>query len=232
LRSFIELDAESAMDDAAGPVGTRRARALLESDRRAANEARPCPEQTLLQTTDYTVPLLLRLKRSFREDDRVRVGSLIASASIVLVLLGSLVGALGTARASQDGARARTLATRDATHARSATPAVSYQPFAVRTLEAPPHEPEVVRDRLQRARHALRIPGKESAAKARSLLEDLLREKPRSGRAYAALAEACLRLRDASCARDAATKAVARQPRRVKYRALAARIDRMFAQGE
>jgi cytochrome c-type biogenesis protein CcmH/NrfG len=210
-------------------VGTRRVRALLDTDRRAANEARPFLEQTTLQTTDYTVPLRVRLKRSFREDARVRFGSAIASAGIVLVLVGGLVSALGTAQASQAGGDARTLATRDTTRARSATLAVSYQPLASTHETTPPALP-VVRDRLQHARRALRAPGVEGAEKARALLEDLLRVRPKSGRAYAALAEACLRLEDAACAHNAVTKAVARQPRRVKYRALAVRINRTFAE--
>ncbi|HEX6244365.1 MAG TPA: tetratricopeptide repeat protein, partial [Polyangiales bacterium] len=77
----------------------------------------------------------------------------------------------------------------------------------------------------------LRVGDAEAAAKARSLLEELVRDRPKNGRAYASLAEACLRLSDARCARDAVTKAVARQPRRAKYRALAGRIERTFASG-
>ena len=186
----------------------------------------------MLHTTDYTVPLKVRLKRSFREDDRVRIGSLIASAGLVLALVRTVVSALGTARASQHEERVATVAVPETMRARSTTLPISYEPPAVPVREAPAAALGAGRDRLQHARRLLRAGGAEASERARGLLEELLRARPKNGRAYAALAEACLRLADSSCARTAASKAVARQPRRAKYRALAQHIERTFASGQ
>jgi hypothetical protein len=218
------------MHTAAGSarVGTRRVRALLDGDRRAANEVRPEIEAARLDTAEYWVPLRVRLKRRLREDDRVRLGSLVLTASVSMVLLGSLVSALATARASHVEQRPRLLATDEMLHARGPAALVSYQPAAAKGREAHLPERPIVRDRLQQARRVLRSSGAEGAGRARTLLEGLVRDRPRNGRAYATLAEACLRLSDERCARDAVTKALARQPRRAKYRALAGHIQRTF----
>jgi hypothetical protein len=208
-------------------MASQRLRGLLDSDRSDANEARAHPAQPPLQTTDSKASLRLRMKRRFRDDPRVRIGSVLASASLVLAMLVGAIDALASARAVETAVSVPTLTSHDIAFVRSMTPLVSHQPSAVAVREAPAR-PYAVGDRLQRARRVLRRADAEGAAQARVLLEDLLRAKPRNGRAYAALAEACLRLEDAGCARTAATKAVARQPRRVSYRALAARIDRAF----
>jgi hypothetical protein len=232
LRLFSGLAPESAMHTAfeSAGVGTRRVRALVTSDRHSAHEQRSSAEPVVLQTTEYKVPLKLRLKRSFREDDRVRIGSLIASAGLVIALVGTVVSALGTARASQDQERGSIVVALETTRVRSTLLPISYEPPAMALDEVPASAPG--RDRLQRARQLLRASGAEGTAQARRLLEELLRARPKHGRAYAALAEACLRLADSSCARAAVSKAVARQPRRAKYKALAERIERAFAPGQ
>jgi hypothetical protein len=230
------------MQTAAGSarVGTRRVRALLDSDRRSANEVRPDAEEVRLHTAEYRVPLRVYLKHRFREDERVRIGSLVLSAGIVMVLLGGLVSALGTARASHHEDSALLLGRGETMHVRSRgslargtarfdAVLVSYQPLAAGVQEAPAPEQRGVRDRLRHARRVLRLSGAEGAIRARTLLEDLVRDRPKDGRAYATLAEACLQLSDARCARDAVTQALAWQPRRAKYRALAGRIERAFA---
>jgi hypothetical protein len=210
-------------------VGTRRVRALLDSDRRAANEVRPEFEEIRLRTAPYVVPLRLRLKRSFREDERVRVGSLILGASLLVVLLSSLMTSLGTARASHDAARPPQLAMPETTLVRSSMLALSHQPRALAAAEQAAAL-QGVRDRLQHARRVLAMQDEEAAGRARDLLEQLVRDRPEDGRVYATLAEACLRLADAHCAREAVANAMARQPRRAKYRALAASIERTFAE--
>jgi cytochrome c-type biogenesis protein CcmH/NrfG len=217
------------MQTAAGSacIGSQRLRGLLESDRLAADEVRPRSAQTPLATTDYAVPLRLRMKRRLREDARVRIGSLLASVGLVLVVLVGAID-LTSARAGQAGATIPAPTSHEPRHLRGTALVISHQPLAAPALHVPPRE-HAVGDRLQRARRALRRSDAEGAARARVLLEDLLRAKPKHGRAYAALAEACLRLEDAGCARTAVTRAVARQPRRVKYRALAARIDDAFS---
>lgn len=220
------------MQTAAGSawVGTERLRGLLESDRLLAEEVRARAAQTPLQTTDHKVSLRLRMKRRFRENPRVYSGSLIASASLLLVLLVAVVDPLAGAKTDQTAARIVAQTSHELPRLRSTGPLVSHQPRVAPALHAPLRT-HATGDRLLRARRVLRrTAGPEGAAQARVMLEDLLRAKPKNGRAYAALAEACLRLEDAACARTAATKAVARQPRRVSYRALAARVDRTFDQ--
>lgn len=212
-------------------IGTQRLRGLLESDRLAADEARPRPEHRPLQTTAYKVALRRRIRQRFREDPRIRIGSVMASAGLVLAVVMSVTDPFGGVRATQTGASVALVMGHETLSVRSTAPVVSHQPLATPAPLAPPRE-HARRDRLQHARRVLRRAGAEGAAQARVLLEDLLRAKPKNGRAYAALAEACLRLQDAGCARTAVTKAVARQPRRVRYKALAARIDRTFAQAD
>jgi hypothetical protein len=162
----------------------------------------------------------------------VRLGSLVLSVGVSLALLGSLMSTLTPARASHDEQAVLLASTGDVPRGQGLLPVVSYQPAAALAVEDDAAAAPRVRDRLQRARRVLRISGADGAAAARTLLEQLVHDRPRDGRAYAALAEACLQLADASCAREAVTKAVARQPRRAKYRALAGRIERAFAPDE
>jgi cytochrome c-type biogenesis protein CcmH/NrfG len=82
---------------------------------------------------------------------------------------------------------------------------------------------------LQRADLWLRVQTPRGDAEARQLLEPTLAELPKSAHGHAALAEACLRLDDAECARDAIQKAIQVRPRRAKYRALEAKISDTFA---
>ncbi|HEX6241852.1 MAG TPA: hypothetical protein VFZ61_13180, partial [Polyangiales bacterium] len=137
-------------------MGTRRVRALLDGDRRAANEVRPEIEEIRLCTAEYEVPLRVRLKRRFREDDRVRLGSLVLSVGIVVISLGTLVSSRSTALASQDTEGAQLLLSREPLHGREPTPTVSYQPPAPPSSAAYALDRDAIPARLLRARRVLR----------------------------------------------------------------------------
>ena len=70
--------------------------------------------------------------------------------------------------------------------------------------------------------------GADGALQARELLERAIAQHGDNPHAHAALAEACLRLRAAACARTAATRAVRLRPKREAYLLLEAKVQEAF----
>jgi len=209
-------------------------RSLIALDRSHAGEARQSQRGLPLTTVAYTKPLRVRLKRRWRSDRGLRrntwISVLVALASIALWQLPPASDAGATAEtvlratpgrlAQADAAPSALLV---APTSRSA-PALRAPPDATTSVPSLP-----VRLGLQRADLWLRVGSARGDREARSLLEAALRERPDSAHGQAALAEACLRLGDATCARAAVDAARALRPWRGGYRALARKIDAVFA---
>ena len=70
--------------------------------------------------------------------------------------------------------------------------------------------------------------GPAGALQAKQLLDQAVAQQRDNPHAQAALAEACLRLRDAACARAAATRAVRLRPKREAYLRLEAKVQEAF----
>lgn len=228
----------------AASVEVGQLRELLATDRSSAGEARKARNQSApLRTSDFQRPLSVTLRRQWRLDRQLRVRT--AYAGAVVLLTGVLfawwswrtdpVLAAGATHAamSKQGVRAPLVAAKVHSGqmqggARSAAVALQGE-HATGALEAggPTSTLSAMR-RLQRADLWLRVESPRAASEARSLLESALEELPGSVHGQVALAEACMRLGDETCARTAIHKAVLARPWRAKYRALARDIDRQF----
>lgn len=209
-------------------------RSLIALDRSHAGEARKERRGLPLTTVAYTKPLRIRLKRRWRSDRGLRrntwLGALVALAAIALWQLPSASGAGATAQAVLRAAPGRLMQADAAPSALLVAPSSRGAPALPAAPDAVTHGPALpVRLGLQRADLWLRVGSARGDREARNLLETALRERPDSAHGQAALAEACLRLGDATCARSAVDAARALRPWRGGYRALARKIDVAFA---
>lgn len=222
-------------------------RELLATDRSSAGEARTSRDPSApLRTSDFQRPLRVTLRRQWRLDRQLRVRTAYAGAAVLLtgVLLvwwswGTdpvlAAAATHTAAPKRD---ARASAVQAEVHpghvpvgvgTRAAAIAAEDDDDAVAVQELGASASTLsARLRLQRADLWLRVQTPRAASEARSLLESALEELPGSVHGQVALAEACLRLGDETCARTAIHKAVLARPWRAKYRALARDIDQQF----
>lgn len=205
-------------------------RELLAVDRRGAGEMRQQELRGALRTAAFKQPIQVRVKRRWRLDRSLRRR---VTWSVVLVVLTlavclfpwELVKQVQTAtpglRALQDVLAAPVVLPPSALVDAAEHPQPGEAP-AVTSSGLPP------RVRLQRGDLWLRIEGERAAREARELLESGLRELPQHARGQAALAQACLRLADESCARQAIGRAIEARPQRTKFRELARTIERRF----
>jgi len=202
---------------------------LLSVDRRSAGEARPAPHLTPLKTVAYTMPWRVQARRRWRSDRRLRLTSwsscLAAAAALVLwqVAPWSTPSSLSSEPGVSAAARPRRAEqAASATQARqpaqdAPSPATDQTSDELPALSA--------RRRLQRADLWLRVGTARADHEARALLQSALHELPSSAHGQAALAEACLRLHDQTCARDAIDEAMRLRPWRGGYRVLSRRVD-------
>jgi hypothetical protein len=234
-----------------------RLRAVVVGDRLSLRDARPRERLRALQTIAYAKPLRLWLRLRWRRNRRLRIAAFSSCVIFVLALaLGQLVArragvevrtrhvlsAHGTApfdvllarrTARFDvGQRPHALTAPVQASARLAPPLPS-SGVESSAKAAPSAHALSARRRLQRADLWLRVQTPRGASEARQLLESTLAARPSGARGQAhgqaALAEACLRLDDADCARRAIEKAIHARPQRAKYRALEAKISDTFA---
>jgi hypothetical protein len=237
-------------------VETDRVRDLLASDRRLIGQARALRDQAPLRTAAFRQPLRVRVRRRLRQDRSLRVRliwlglafALVAALCLWLVgrsyaaqlpAVGALPSGQANARAPFPGlvpeveqveARGSAPEHKDEARSESATqPALD--PVLAPDTRAQPALAISAARRVQRADVWLRVDSPQAAREARRLLEGALAELPGSVHGQVSLAEACLRLRDESCARTAIHTAVLARPWRAKYRALAERIDQAFTDG-
>lgn len=227
-----------------------RLRELLAMDRQAAGEARVAEHGAQLTTTDYHMPWRVRAKRRWRSDRRLRI-AVSSSCALLLALVALLRLPLWNASAAKAAGQSPVSlrAEQPGTYALRAEPRPpKRQEKAPRAPEAAPSpvipsvaprapEPESApyaaelspQLRLQRADVWLNHKGQHAALEARRLLESALTDVATSAHGQAALAEACLRLEDAACARSAIAAARRIRPMRGGYRALERRIEASFA---
>lgn len=206
-------------------------RDLIVGDRRMLGQTRPQRTSVPLHTVAYQKSVWVSLRRRLRSDRALRVRLVCCAASLLLLALGLLVRRGASAALPSKTARTETVVTT------RPFPAASLAAANVETtrVDAPLADSPASRSklsairRLQRADILLRSEGQKAASAARALLESALNELPGSVHGQVALAEACRRLGDETCARTAIHTAVLARPWRNKYRVLATEIDREFA---
>jgi hypothetical protein len=221
-------------------------RELLVVDRFRAGETRR-PElqlQRSLRTAAFSQPLHVRVRRRWRLDRGLRrrvawIGFLLALV-LALVAWQFVLGVQRPVRAATQEPSSRQdlsslapvplrpvddLRRPQQERAHSTVPSVRASPQMVPAVTDSPSP----RIRLQRGDLWLRISGARAAQRARELLESGLRELPDHGHGQGALAEACLRLGDESCARRAIERAIEARPQRSKFRQLSRDIEQQFA---
>jgi hypothetical protein len=237
-------------------VETDRVRDLLASDRRLIGQARALRNQVPLRTATFRQPLRVRVRRRLRHDRTLRVRLICVGLAFALAVALCLwlvgrsyaaqlptVGALPSGQALARSPFPRLVpeveqvaapgsAREQKAEAHSAPPTLpTLDPgLDSETPEQPGSAISAIR-RVQRADVWLRVDTPQAAREARRLLEGALAELPGSVHGQVSLAEACLRLRDETCARTAIHTAVLARPWRTKYRALAERIDQAFTDG-
>lgn len=213
------------------PVGLEKLRAVIVVDRDAAGEARGSARRQQLAMVAYSKPLRIRWKRRWQRDRalrrRVWTG---AVASVMLIALCVVpLWTAGAKSAPQTLARADVpSATSRAAQSRHAATLSASTGLATPVSPSQPPSGLSVRRRVQRAELWLRVGSGRGDREARALLESALAEVPGDAHAQAALAEACLRLRDAECARNAVGVARTVRPWRGGYRSLSRRIEASF----
>jgi hypothetical protein len=223
------------------PVELGKLRELIAVDRSDAGEARHAQSVQPLTTTVYNKPLRVVLKRRWRSDSSLRKATW-TSAALALLMLVLWQAPLWSTAGAKSALRPSPTRVRPVRELRSALPLPAAQPSAHTSFVQPAAletsvrtapvaaEPEQLspRRRLQRADLWLRVGSARGDREARSLLESALREAPQSAHGQAALAQACLRLQDSSCARQAVKTALGLRPWRGGYRTLARKIDSAF----
>jgi hypothetical protein len=236
-----------AADASVASIEVDRVRELLTTDRRLAGQARAMSACGPLYTTEYRMPLSVRVRRRWHSDRKLRMRCVYGGLMIVLSAVLSLWFARsGHAAAPQRpaGAKAARVAEQGALQAAAMPPVVLARKHSGESSLLPVPAPRIAttiesgqvaeeslsaRRRLQRADLWLRLDTPRAASEARSLLESALDELAGSVHGQVSLAKSCLRLGDEVCARTAIHKAVLARPGRAKYRALARQIDRAFA---
>lgn len=250
LSGVMRRDCGTQAQDTYPPTDAKRLRALLRDDRRDAGEARTESSSVgPLPTGSYQTPWSL-IWRDYRRDHRrglrrMKLGAGVAALVGISCLLLAWRGDQAVANfASKEPAKAVASAPAAVSSmAKQQSPAAVVN-AAIRE-EQPPAQPssgaEVAASevdsrrelsthmRLVRADALLRHPSARAAQEARALLEQTLPEVPRDAHGRAALAEACMRLGDESCARSAMDAALALRPRRSRYRKLAQRVESTFS---
>jgi hypothetical protein len=223
------------------PVEVGQLRELLSVDRHSAGEARRAERQLPLTTVAYSMPWRIQARRRWRSDRRLRVASwsscLVAAAAVVLwqVPLWSSANTLVGEPHSSVVARTRVLSVPVGAEQLAGAASAPSRELPAATPTGEPHSLRTAslsaQRRLQRADLWLDVGTERGAREARSLLESALAELPRSAHGQAALAQACLLLRDQSCARAAIDKATQARPWRAGYRVLSRQIDAVFVAG-